>query len=194
MGITSTEPGRKASPCKPGGRARPREIFETQTRLYHRHKTPTRVRTVNAWFAIIAVPKRIVPEIPAAQSIARCARRLDIDRNLAHARFASVANARQSDIWHATVVDQSRSSYTLIVALKRIERITLAAQSTARCAKHPDIDRSSARARSVSAASANKSDTRLENAESKATAPLGAMSMGEILWMMLTMKMPTPAR
>ncbi len=26
VGITSTEPGRKASPCKPGGRARPREI------------------------------------------------------------------------------------------------------------------------------------------------------------------------
>ena len=103
VGITSTEPGRKASPCKPGGRARPREIFETQTRLYHRHKT-TRVRTViNAWFAIIAVPKRIVPEIPAARSIARCARRLDIDRNLAHARFASVANARQPDIRHASV-------------------------------------------------------------------------------------------
>ncbi len=52
---------------------------------------------------------------------------------------------------------------------KRIERIPLAAQSTARCAKHPDIDRSSARAsaRSVSAASANKSDARLENAESR---------------------------
>ena len=31
VGITSTEPGRKASPCKPGGRARPREIFETKT-------------------------------------------------------------------------------------------------------------------------------------------------------------------
>ena len=29
VGITSTERGRKASPCKPGGRARPREIFET---------------------------------------------------------------------------------------------------------------------------------------------------------------------
>ena len=33
VGITSTEPGRKARPCKPGGRARPREIFETKTRL-----------------------------------------------------------------------------------------------------------------------------------------------------------------
>ena len=31
VGITSTEPGRKASHCKPGGRARPREIFETKT-------------------------------------------------------------------------------------------------------------------------------------------------------------------
>ena len=68
------------------------------------------------------------------------------------------------------------------------------AQSTARCAKHPVIDRSSARARSVSLASANEPDTRLENAKSKATAPLGVMTMGEILWMMLTMKMPTPAR
>jgi hypothetical protein len=117
-----------------------------------------------------------------------------MDRNQAHARFASAANARQSDIRHANVVDQSRSSYALIVALKRIQRITLVAQITARCAKHPDIDRSLARARSVSAASANKSDTRLENAESKATAPLGVMSMGEILWMMLMMKMPTSAR
>ena len=143
--------------------------------------------------AIIAVPKRIVPEIPAAQSIARCARRLDIDRNTPHARFASVANARQSDIRHASV-DHRRSWYALTVALKRIERTTLAAQSTARCGNHPVIDRSSAHARSVSAASANKSDTRLENAESKATAPLGVMSMGEIRWIMLTIKMPTPAR
>ncbi len=146
---------------------------------------------LRAWFAIIADPKRIVPEIPAAQSIARCAKLQDIDRNQAHARSASVANARQSDISHASV---DHSWYALTVALKRIERTTLAAQSTARCAKHPVIDRSSARARSVSAASANKSDTRLENAESKATAPLGVMSMGEILWMMITMKMPTPAR
>jgi hypothetical protein len=117
-----------------------------------------------------------------------------MDRNQARARFASAANARQSDIRHANVVDQSRSSYAVTVALKRIVPETGTAQSTARCAKHPDIDRSSARARSVSAASANKSDTRLENAESKATAPLGVMSMGEILWMMITMKMPTPAR
>ena len=85
--------------------------------------------------------------------------------------------------------------YALTVAQKRIELSTLAAQSTARCAKHPVIDRSLARAHSVSVASANKSDTRLENAKSKATAPLGMMStMAEILWMMLTIKMPTPAR
>ena len=135
----------------------------------------------------------MVPEIRDAQSIARCARHQDIDRSLAHARFASVANARQSDIRHASV-DHRRSWYALTVALKRIERITLAAQITARCAKHPVIDRSLARARSASVASANKSDTRLENAKSKATAPLRVMSMGEILCMMLTIKMPTPAR
>ena len=135
----------------------------------------------------------MVPEIRDAQSIARCARFQGIDRNLAHARFASVANARQSDLRHASV-DHRRSWYALTVALKRIVPEAGTAQSTARCAKHPDIDRSSARARSVSVASANESDTRLENAESKATAPLGVMSMGEILWMMLTITMPTPAR
>jgi hypothetical protein len=133
----------------------------------------------------------MVPEIRDAQSIARCARQKDIDISLAHVRSASVANARQSDIRHANV---DHSSNALIVALKRIVPEAGTAQITARCAKHPVMDRSLARARSVSAASANKSDTRLENAESKATAPLGVMSMGEILWMMLTMKMPTPAR
>jgi hypothetical protein len=193
VGITSTEPGRKASPCKPGGRARPRKNLRLRLRLRRitlRKHRPA-YEPLRPWFAIIADPKRIVPEIPAAQSIARCAKLPAIDRNLAHARSASVANARQSDIWHANV---DHSWYALTVALKRIERITLAAQSTARCVKHPVIDRSSARASSVSAASANKSDTRLENAESKATAPLGVMSMGEIRWIMLTMKMPTPAR
>ena len=133
----------------------------------------------------------MVPEIRDAQSIARCARHQDIDRSLAHARFASVANARQSDIRHANV---DHSWYALTVAQIRIERTTRTAQSTARCAKHPVIDRSSARARSASVASANKSDTRLENAKSKATAPLRVVSMGEILCMMLTIKMPTPAR
>jgi hypothetical protein len=104
VGITSTEPGRKARPCKPGGRARPREIFETKTRLrLSQQEIPTRIRAVNTWFAIIAVPIRIVPEIRDAQSIARCARRLDIDRNQARAPFASVANARQSAIRHANV-------------------------------------------------------------------------------------------
>ncbi len=82
----------------------------------------------------------------------------------------------------------------LAVALERIVPEAGTEQSTARCAKHPVIDRSSARARSVSLASANEPDTRLENAKSKAIAPLGVMTMGEILWMMLTMKMPTPAR
>ena len=116
-----------------------------------------------------------------------------MDRNLAHARSASVANARQSDIRHASV-DHRRSWYALTVALKRIVPEAGTAQSTARCAKHPVMDRSLARARSASAASANKSDTRLENAKSKATAPLRVMSMGAILCMMLTIKMPTPAR
>ena len=45
------------------------------------------------------------------------------------------------------------------MALKRIQQITLTAQITARCAKHPVIDRSLARARTASVASANKSDT-----------------------------------
>ena len=104
VGITSTEPGRKARPCKPGGRARPREIFETKTRLrLSQQEIPTRIRAVNAWFAIIAVPIRIEPEIRDAQSIARCARHQDIDKNLARAPFASVANARQSAIRHANV-------------------------------------------------------------------------------------------
>ena len=190
VGITSTEPGRKARPCKPGGRARPREIFETKTRLrLSQQEIPTRI---NAWFAIIAVPIRIVPEIRDAQSIARCARHQDIDRNLARARFASAANARQSAIRHANV---HQSMHALTVALQRIEPAAATAQITARCAKHPVIDKSLARVHSVSVASANKSDTRLENAKSKATAPLGMMStMAEILWMMLTIKMPTPAR
>ena len=192
VGITSTEPGRKARPCKPGGRARPREIFETKTRLrLSQQEIPTRIRAVNAWFAIIAVPIRIVPEIRDAQSIARCARHQDIDRNLARARFASAANARQSAIRHANV---HQSMHALTVALKRIVPEAGTAQTTARCAKHPVMDRSLARARSASAASANKSDTRLENAKSKATAPLRVMSMGAILCMMLTIKMPTPAR
>ena len=39
VGITSTEPGRKASPCKPGGRARPREIFETKTKTITKRKS-----------------------------------------------------------------------------------------------------------------------------------------------------------
>ena len=104
VGITSTEPGRKARPCKPGGRARPREIFETKTRLrLSQQEIPTRIRAVNAWFAIIAVAIRIVPEIRDAQSIARCARHQDIDRNLARACFASAANARQLDIRHENV-------------------------------------------------------------------------------------------
>ena len=38
VGITSTEPGRKASPCKPGGMARPREIFETKTQTITNRK------------------------------------------------------------------------------------------------------------------------------------------------------------
>ena len=132
----------------------------------------------------------MVPEAGTARGTARCARHKDIDRNQARARFASAANARQSAIRHANV---HQSMHALTVALKRIERTTLAAQITARCAKHPVIDKSLARARSVSVASANKSDTRLENAKSKATAPLRVMSMGEILCMMLTIKMPTPA-
>ena len=195
VGITSTEPGRKARPCKPGGRARPRVIFETKTKTqtHYKEETPTRLRTVNTWFAIIAVPKRIVQEVCAARSIAWRARRQDIDRNQAHARSASVANARQSDIRHASV-DHRRSWYALTVALKRIVPEAGTAQSTARCAKHPVMDRSLARARSASVASANKSDTRLENAKSRATAPLRVMSMGAILWMLLTIKMPTPAR
>ena len=49
--------GRKASPCNPGGRARPREIFETKTQTI-KEEILTRIRTVNACFAIIAVPKR----------------------------------------------------------------------------------------------------------------------------------------
>ena len=109
VGITSTEPGRKASPCKPGGRARPREIFETKTQTITKRKS-RRIRTVNAWFAIIAVPIRIVPEAGTARNIARCARHQAIDRNQAHARSASVANARQSDIRHASV-DHRRSWY-----------------------------------------------------------------------------------
>ena len=39
VGITSTEPGRKARPCKPGGRARPREIFETKTQTVTKRKS-----------------------------------------------------------------------------------------------------------------------------------------------------------
>jgi hypothetical protein len=39
VGITSTEPGRKASPSKPGGRARPREIFETKTQTIIKRKS-----------------------------------------------------------------------------------------------------------------------------------------------------------
>ena len=39
VGITSTEPGRKARPCKPGGRARPREIFETKTQTITKRKS-----------------------------------------------------------------------------------------------------------------------------------------------------------
>ena len=58
------------------------------------------------------------------------------------------------------------------MALKRIQRITLAAQNTARCVKHPVIDRSLARARTASVASANRSDTRLENAERETFAQL----------------------
>ena len=194
VGITSTEPGRKARPCKPGGRARPRVIFETKTKTqtHYKEETPTRLRTVNTWFAIIAVPKRIVQEVCAARSIAWRARRQDIDRNQAHARSASVANARQSDIRHASV-DHRRSWYALTVALKRIQRITLTAQSTARCAKHPVIDRSLARARSASVASANKSDTRLENAERETFAQSRMMPMRKVS-MLLTIWMPTTAR
>ena len=119
----------------------------------------------------------MVPEAGTARGTARCARRLDIDRNQARAPFASVANARQSAIRHANV---HQSMHALTVALKRIEPAAATAQSTARCAKQLVMDRSLARARSVSAASANKSDTRLENAKSKATASLRVMSMGEI--------------
>ena len=114
-----------------------------------------------------------------------------MDRNQVHARFASAANARQSDIRHANV---HQSMHALTVALQRIEPAAATAQSTARCAKQLVMDKSLARAHSVSVASANKSDTRLENAKSKATAPLRVVSMAEILWMMLTIKMPTPAR
>ena len=83
------------------------------------------------------------PEVRTARSIAPCAKHQDIGRNLAHARFASAANARQSDIQHATVADQSqfsRSWYALTVAQKRIERPAATAHSTARCAKHPVMD------------------------------------------------------
>ena len=128
---------------------------------YHKEEIPTRIRTVNAWFAIIAVPIRIVPEAGTARGIARCARHQDMDRNQARARFASAANARQSDIRHANV---HQSMHALTVALQRIEPAAATAQITARCAKHPVIDRSLARAHSVSVASAKKLDTRLENA------------------------------
>ena len=132
------------------------------------------------------------PEVQTARSIARCARHQAIDRNLAHARFASVANARQSDIRHASV-DHRRSWYALTVALKRIERTTLTARITARCAKHPVIDRSLARARSASVASAKKLDTRLENAERETFAQLRVMPLRRVS-MMLTIRMPTTAR
>ena len=97
------------------------------------------------------------------------------------ARFASVANARQSDIRHANVINQSRSSYALIVALKRIVPEAGIAQVTARCAKRPVMDRSVARARSASVASAKKLDTRHENAERETFAQSRVMSMSEIL-------------
>ena len=140
--------------------------------------------------------KRIVPEAGTAQITARCAKHPVMDRSLARARSASVANARQSDIRHASV-DHRRSWYALTVALKRIERTTLAAQSTAqstaRSAKHPVIDRSLARARSASVASANKSGTRLENAERETFAPLRMMPMRKVS-MILPIRMPTTAR
>ena len=101
-----------------------------------------------------------------------------MDRNLAHARSASVANARQSDIRHANV---HQSMHALTVALQRIEPAAATAHSTARCAKHLVMDKSLARAHSVSVASAKKLDTRLENAKSRAAAPMRVMLMSEIL-------------
>ena len=59
--------------------------------------------------------------------------------------FRECGNCKAVRHRHANV-DHSmkplRSWYVLTVALKRIERTTLAAQITARCAKHPVIDRS----------------------------------------------------
>jgi hypothetical protein len=93
----------------------------------------------------------------------------------------------------AVGITSTDSWYALTVALKRIQRITLAAQNTARCAKRPVIDRSVARARTASVASAKKLDTRLENAERETFAPLRMTPMRKVS-MMLTIRMPTMRR
>ncbi len=61
-GSTSTEAGRKASRCKPGGSA-------TKIQSNRKEESPTRVRTASAWSAIIAVPKRIASAVRAAKSL-----------------------------------------------------------------------------------------------------------------------------
>ena len=90
-------------PASLAGGLGPAKSLRLRLRLSQRGNPDTHTNRQRAWFAIIAVPIRIVPEAGTARGIARCARHQDMDRNQARVRFASAANARQSDIRHANV-------------------------------------------------------------------------------------------
>ncbi len=94
--------GRQVPASPAGGLGPAKSKTQTKTQTNHTEETPTRIRTVTR-MVCDNCGSETHQEVCAAQSIARCARRKDIDRSLAHARSASVANARQSDIQHANV-------------------------------------------------------------------------------------------
>jgi hypothetical protein len=99
--ITSTEPGRKATASPAGGSGPAKRLrlrLGRLTKSKHRCAYEPLARMVCDH---CGSETHGLPEMRDAQRIARCARHQDIDRSLAHARSASVANARQSDIRHA---------------------------------------------------------------------------------------------
>ena len=94
MGITSTEPGRKASPCKE------KRLAGGQGPASSKTQTQKHTNAFGRWFARTADPDRIERVAATAQSTARYAGKTDIGRRPRHAGSVSAANAKQSDVQH----------------------------------------------------------------------------------------------
>jgi hypothetical protein len=180
--------GRQVPASPAGGLGPAKSKTETQTESNHTEETPTRIRTVT----------RMVCDHCGSKAhrtgSSNCSKYCALCQTPRHRQKSGSCPFRECSKCKAVghSARECRPLTTMVCAhcaLKRIQRITLTAQSTARCAKRPVIDRSVARARSASVASAKKLDTRLKNAERETFAPLRMTPMRKVS-MMLTIRNP----